>query len=165
MNEDLIQHVLLNAVLASSTDTVNWEPTVSIESRDVKQDAITQFLIRQTAINVMHREDLNCMSRLCDQYIEDLSQVIRVKEDILSPLVVVSPTDPKASTGKRSIDTKQISQVKKELQKAYQQDALEQAKRRKKRKGYSKDVSEVLNSWYHTHLDSPYPYVRQFIGD
>jgi predicted RNA-binding protein with RPS1 domain len=172
MNDEFVHHVLLNAVLATSTDMTIFEPTVALESQDIKNENIAQFLIRQAAINAVHREELDYISRMCDDYVENLAHVLRTKEDLLvapmlnapSPTLdpsmllqdeAKSPTTP--GSGKRSIDTKQISQVKKELQKAYQQEALEQAKRRKKRKGYSKEVSEVLNNWYLSHLDSPYP--------
>jgi len=174
MSEELQRHVLLDAVLAT-TSYVEWDPQQTAGDGNVRNKDITQLMIRQCATNYIHREELDSLSQLRDQYLEELTRILRVREhdDSISPLFMPNPAivelpEPtntngsnengdKKSNGKRSVDTKQISQVKKELTRAYEKDALEQAKRRKKRKGYSKEVSEILNNWYNDHLQSPYP--------
>jgi hypothetical protein len=79
------------------------------------------MLIRQTAVNMMHREELEAMSRARDLYIDELSQLLRLKDnpDAISPLLVPSPNTPisvetpNGKGSKRNVDTRQISQVKK----------------------------------------------------
>jgi len=167
MSEEILQHPLLSTVLATNS-YVPWELPNNNNGHNsftCNNNSITQMLIRQTAVNMMHREELEAMSRARDLYIDELSQLLRLKDnpDTISPLLVPSPNTPisvetpNGKGSKRNVDTRQISQVKKQLQSTYQPEALEQAKQRKKRKGYSKEVSEILNSWYNDHITSPYP--------
>ncbi|KAL0481109.1 hypothetical protein AKO1_012898 [Acrasis kona] len=175
-DSDASKHVLINALMSTTTyDPAELNCSVETDDLTTSQDDPTVLLmLKCLAVNLIEQQELEILSSLRDDYIDKLSTSLKIKQHHeaqqngrpmeVAPGIIeteVSQDSDSSSFGKgvssSNIEAKQLSQVKKELQKTFQQDALEQAKRRKKRKGYTKEVSDVLNGWYNSHIDSPYP--------
>eukprot|EP00761_Pharyngomonas_kirbyi_P004708 gb/GECH01004713.1/.p1 GENE.gb/GECH01004713.1/~~gb/GECH01004713.1/.p1 ORF type:complete len:289 (+),score=80.01 gb/GECH01004713.1/:1-867(+) len=126
-----------------STETQDLEAIVE-EAQNPKNDRVLNQInndantsLGLSAINIIHREELDSLDLLCDQCIEEIKSQLKLNEQ--------KESDKKPEENRKNKKPRRRSSEKKK----------EHDKKEYKR--LPPEATEVLNMWFFNHLHDPYP--------